>query len=81
MLTPPLLDAAMLELETLAPLLSAEIQAEPQTDATALSTHARAYKEALLTTRVLVEKLRVVRLLCQSRLRSHQGPCKSCDGD
>ena len=80
MLTPPHIDAAIEELEALAPLLSAEVPAEPQTQATAQTVQSRAYKEALLTTRVLMEKLRVVRLLCVPR-RITQGPCNTCDGD
>jgi hypothetical protein len=79
MLTAPLIDSAMAELEALTPLLSAEV-----TDAvvppTSLSPQVRAYKEALLTTRVLLEKLRVVRLFCASR-RASVGPCPLCDGE
>jgi hypothetical protein len=47
---------------------------------TSLSPQVRAYKEALLTTRVLLEKLRVVRLFCASR-RAGEGPCPLCDGE
>jgi hypothetical protein len=71
MLTTPQIDAAMEELEALAPLLSAEVSA-------ALPPDARAYKEALLTTRVLVEKLRVVRLFCSSQRTPHTR-CPNCD--
>jgi len=75
MLTTPQIDAAMEELEALAPLLSAEVSAALPAP---LPPEARAYKEALLTTRVLVEKLRVVRLLCSSR-RTPDTRCANCD--
>jgi hypothetical protein len=79
MLTEPIIDSAMEELEALAPLLSAEVRLAPSAP-TSLSPQARAYKEALLTTRVLVEKLRVVRMFCLSR-RAERGPCPTCDGE
>jgi hypothetical protein len=79
MLTAPLIDSAMAELEALTPLLSAEVT-QAVAPPTSLSPQVRAYKEALLTTRVLLEKLRVVRLLCASR-RAGQGPCPLCDGE
>jgi hypothetical protein len=76
MLTTPQIDAAMEELEALAPLLSAEVSAASPTP---LPPDARAYKEALLTTRVLVEKLRVVRLFCSSRRMLPHTRCPNCD--
>jgi hypothetical protein len=79
MLTAPLIDSAMAELEALTPLLSAEVT-EAVIPLTSLSPQVRAYKEALLTTRVLLEKLRVVRLFCASR-RAGEGPCPLCDGE
>jgi len=45
---------------------------------TALPPDLRGYKEALLTTRVLVEKLRVVRAFCSSR-RTPCTRCTNCD--
>jgi hypothetical protein len=75
MLTAPQVDAAMEELEALAPLLSAEVNVDSPTP---LPPQARAYKEALMTTRVLVEKLRVVRMFCSSRHTSLIR-CTNCD--
>jgi hypothetical protein len=77
MITTPSIDSAMEEPETLAPLLLTEVgeAASPP-----LSPQLRAYKEALMTTRVLVEKLRVVRMYC-SAPRPMQGPCTTCDGE
>lgn len=79
MLTEPIIDSAMEELEALAPLLSAEVH-QAGAAPTLLSPQVRAYKEALLTTRVLVEKLRVVRMFCLSH-RAGRGPCTTCDGE
>jgi hypothetical protein len=76
MLTTSQIDAAMEELETLAPLLSAEIGADAAQ--INLSPPARAYKEALMTTRVLAEKLRVVRIFCSSH-REPYTRCINCD--
>jgi hypothetical protein len=70
MLTTPQIDSAMEELQALAPLLSAETRDSPAP----LPPRARAYKEALLTTRVLVEKLRVLRNYCGPHIR-----CADCD--
>jgi hypothetical protein len=64
----------MEELQALAPLLSAETADSP----TPLPPRARAYKEALLTTRVLVEKLRVLRNYSSSNRRPHVR-CADCD--
>ena len=63
MLTAPQVEAVMDQLEALAPLLSAEVS--PVVAPAPLSAYARAYKEALITTRVLVEKLRVVRIFAR----------------
>jgi len=53
MLTAPQIDAAMDQLDALAPLLSAEISTVPVPAQTPLPPHTRAYKEALMTMRVL----------------------------
>jgi hypothetical protein len=78
-LTAPIIDSALEELEALAPLLSAEV---PQSVSipTSLSPQARAYKEALMTTRVLAEKLRVLRTYCLTYPTGRR-PCSTCDGD
>jgi hypothetical protein len=78
MLTTPQIDAAMDQLEALAPLLSAEISTVPVSAQAPLPPHARAYKEALMTTRVLVEKLRGARIFCSSHSESHLR-CTNCD--
>jgi hypothetical protein len=78
MLTAPQIDAAVDQLEALAPLLSAEISTVPVPAQTPLPPHARAYKEALMTMRVLVEKLRVARIFCSSHPESHVR-CTNCD--
>jgi hypothetical protein len=74
MLTTPQIDSAMEGLQALAPLLSAETSDSPAP----LPPRARAYKEALLTTRVLVEKLRVLRNYCSSNREPHIR-CADCD--
>ena len=74
MLTAPQIDSAMEELEALAPLLSAETSGEPGP----LPPRARAVKEALMTTRVLVEKLRIVRNYCSSNRGPHIR-CTDCE--
>jgi hypothetical protein len=76
MLTVSHIDAAMEELDALAPLLSAELGVEPT--AASLSRQAQVYKEALMTTRVLAEKLRVVRMLCSSQYPA-ASRCSNCD--
>lgn len=74
MLTRPQIDSAMEELQALAPLLSAETSDSP----TPLPPRARACKEALLTTRILVEKLRALRRFCPSIGAPHVR-CAECD--
>ena len=76
MLTTPQIDAVMDDLEALAPLLSAEASAGSPAP---LRPSARAYKEALMTTRVLVEKLRIVRSFCSPRT-PHRS-CTNCDDE
>jgi hypothetical protein len=76
--TIPQTDATMEKLEALAPVLSAEISTVPVPAQTPLPPHARAYKEALMTMRVLVEKLCVARIFCSSHPES-QVRCTSCD--
>jgi hypothetical protein len=74
MLTTPQIDVVMEDLEALAPLLSVGASAD---SAAPLPSSARAYKEALLTTRVLVEKLRVVRNFCSACVPHAR--CDNCD--
>jgi hypothetical protein len=70
------IESAMQELQALAPLLSAEVrQSEPSS---ALSSQAIACKEALMTTRILIEKLQVIRRFARGRGGGH---CATCDGE
>jgi hypothetical protein len=73
------IDATIQELEQLKRLLMSQVPASEPT--VALSQEARAYKEALLTARVLTEKLRTLRRYRVSPNESSQGRCASCDGD
>jgi hypothetical protein len=74
-----LIDTTLQDLEQLKRLLMSQVPASEPT--VALSQETRAYKEALLTARVLTAKLRT---LCQYRVshdESSPGRCASCDGD
>ncbi len=69
------IDSALEELASLAPVLSAEVE---HAAAVPLSAQARACKEALMTTRVLMDKLNHVRRFSRP---SGSGVCATCEGD
>jgi hypothetical protein len=68
------IDSTLQELTALAPLLSSRVP--PEAEAVHLSPQARAFKEALLTTRVLLGKLQIVKMYWAPNPR-----CSNCDGD
>ena len=69
------IDSVLEELASLAPVLSAEVE---QAATAPLSAQARACKEALMTTRVLMDKLNLVRRFSRP---SGSGICTTCEGD
>jgi hypothetical protein len=70
------IESAMQELNALAPLLSAEVRQAGHTSA--MSLQAIACKEALMTTGILMEKLKVIR---QFLYEPGTGRCATCDDE